>query len=127
MWHVEPTQDYERQRERFERKHPRELQAVLTNLDRLLESLKLGGKLARVKFGFFRAEPRGVYRISEQGGKSLKATRLYVYPHEAGEILYVLALGDKKSQKDDIEYCKAWADRFVQARATKETGPADKG
>ena len=40
----------------------------------------------------------------------MAATRLYVYPDPATETLYLLLLGDKESQREDIQDCK----RFVK-------------
>jgi putative component of toxin-antitoxin plasmid stabilization module len=111
MWQAEPTDDYVRGHKFFEKKHPRELEAVTANLLRLREALQKGWKMAQIKYGFLRSEGRGVWRISEQGGGgSLKATRLYIFPDEDAEILYLLKIGDKASQSRDIQACKLWSD-----------------
>jgi hypothetical protein len=43
-----------------------------------------------------------------KGGKrkvKLQQTRLYVYPDIQDKSLYLLAIGDKNSQKKDIQFC----------------------
>jgi hypothetical protein len=89
--------------------------AVLLNLKRLQLALDAGGKLLQIKFGFFRSEGKGVHRISQHGqGRALKETRLYVCPDEETKTLYLLTLGDKTTQKDDINFCTQWVGKFRQ-------------
>ncbi len=54
------------------------------------------------------------------GGKSLAQTRLYAYPEVASETLYVITLGDKRSQKDDIKTCQGFVEQL-----RKETQGSD--
>jgi len=119
MWGIERTHEYEARQAKFEKKHAAELMAVLLNLKRLQLALDAGAKLLQVKFGFFRSERNGVYRISQQGqGRALKETRLYVHPDEDAQTLYLLTLGDKTTQQDDISFCKRWVERFRQNKQT---------
>ena len=59
-------------------------------------------------YGFLHAEPSGVIAIDQTGGVKLAATRLYVYLEVETETLYLLTLGDKSTQKDDIKDCKSF-------------------
>lgn len=119
MWHFETTDEYDRAAKWYEKKRTDELVAVLTNLHRLQEMLRLGGSLAKAKFGFFRSEGDRVYRISQQGqGGNLQETRLYTYPDEDARILHLLTIGDKASQKKDLAYCKAWVKKHRQGGQT---------
>jgi hypothetical protein len=103
MWKLVTTDEYERRQRTYLKKHPRELQAVLDNLDTYFESLKTGTKALQIKHGFLHNEGQGVVAIDQKGGGSnLAQTRLYVYPSEEEEILYLLTLGDKGSQREDI-------------------------
>ncbi len=103
MWGIQSTSDYEARRAKFEKKHAAELMAVLLNLKRLHLALNAGAKLLQVKFGFFRSERSGVYRISQQGqGRALKETRLYVYPDEAAQTLYCY-VGERPSRTTHSE------------------------
>jgi hypothetical protein len=45
-------------------------------------------------------------KIEKKQGK-LKATRLYVYATIINQTLYLLGIGDKDSQKQDIETCRS--------------------
>jgi hypothetical protein len=69
-----------------------------------------GTKLRPLPYGFLRDEGLGVLRISESGtAANVAATRLYIYPDVDTEILYVLTIGDKSTQDEDIELCKSFA------------------
>jgi hypothetical protein len=111
MWKLEPSDEYDRRHKRYVKNHPRELQAVLDNLDTYFKSLEAGVKPLQISHGFMHHEPLGVVAIDQKGGgKSLAQTRLYVYPDTETETLHVITLGDKGSQKDDIATCRT----FVQ-------------
>jgi len=106
MWRLQPTAEYERSVERWPKKHRRELTAMLNNLDTFFGALKAGARLEQVKFGFVHPEPHGVLAIDQKGGGAgLKQTRLYTYPQRSQEILHLIIIGDKSSQKSDIELC----------------------
>ena len=107
MWSVSPSDDYVRRHKRYEKKHTRELSAVLDNLDTLLTALREGAKVQQVKAGFLHPEPLGVLAIDQKGGgKALAETRLYVYTEEDKEVLHIITLGDKRSQPNDIALCR---------------------
>ena len=106
MWNLETSDVYARHLKHYTKKHPRELRAVLDNLNTYLKALQLGAPIHPPPFGFLHAEPHGVWAIDQKGGgKSLAQTRLYVYPAEKTKVLHLLALGDKNSQKADIQLC----------------------
>jgi hypothetical protein len=69
-----------------------------------------GKKPKPLIYGFLHSEPSGVIAIDQTGGRKVKATRLYVYPDVETETLYLLTLGDKSTQDDDIQDCR----RFVK-------------
>jgi hypothetical protein len=109
MWKLILTDEYERRHKRYEKDHPRELQAVLDNLDTYFKSLEAGIKPLQIRHGFMHNEPLGVVAIDQKGGgKSLAQTRLYVYPDTEAEVLFVITLGDKCSQKNDLETCRSF-------------------
>src|SRR4051812_24411137 len=114
-WELVSTDEYERRHKRYVKDHPRELKAVLGNLDTYFESLKAGVKPLQIKHGFMHNEPLGVVAIDQKGGgKSLAQTRLYVYPDAESQKLFVLTLGDKRSQKADIELCRTFVETLRQ-------------
>ena len=81
---------------------------MLNNLDVFLKSLQSGKSPKPFVYGFLHSEPSGVISIDQTGGGKLAATRLYVYPDVDTETLYLLTLGDKQTQPDDILDCKAF-------------------
>ena len=107
-WTTETTDKYERSYKKYARKRPNELKVVLDNLDTYFRTLvKLGNPL-QIKAGFIHHEPKGIKAIDQKGGGQkvkLKQTRLYIYPNLENKILYLLIIGDKTSQRDDLKYC----------------------
>jgi hypothetical protein len=111
MWGILKTDEYERRYKRYDKKKSKELIAVLSNLDIFLMSLRSGRKPKPFAYGFLHVEPSDVIAIDQTGNEGkVSATRLYVYPDTETETLYLLTIGDKSSQKDDIQNCK----RFVK-------------
>lgn len=116
MWQLEPTDDYERQFRWYEKKRPRELEAVLRNLQTYLEALRAGNKPMQIKYGFVHVEPIGVFAIDQKGGGGkLAQTRLYVYPDIDAEILHLLTIGGKGlEQRNDIQLCKDFVAQLME-------------
>jgi hypothetical protein len=92
---------------RFEKKHLKEAEAVLNNLDTYFKTLESGVNPVNVNAGFIHHEPEGIKAIDQKGGKGqLMQTRLYIYPDAATMILHVISIGTKVDQKSDIKECQ---------------------
>jgi hypothetical protein len=124
MWKLaEPTDEYKRRQAKFAKKKRNQLLAVLANLDAFMKGLNDGLKLEQVAtFGFVHSEPRGVLAIDQKGGIKLAQTRLYVYPDRKTKTVHLITLGDKGSQKADIEFCSEYVGS-LQARGEKTHEP----
>ncbi len=96
----------------FNKKHPREYAACFSNLEQVEATLNRHGAVGAEKLGFFRSEGENVYRIGQTGLKHAVETRLYVYVYAVGHTIYVLTIGDKKQQSDDIRRCKDIVRKF---------------
>ncbi len=108
-WELFLTDKYVRSYKRYVKKHPGELVAMLSNLDFYHHAINRLGNPLQIKAGFIHTEPKGIIAIDQKGGKQkvkLKQTRLYVYPNSKEKNLYLLVIGDKKTQQADIKYCK---------------------
>ncbi len=119
MWKLRTTEAYESRFKRFAKKHGRELKAVLSNLDRFLGALNAGSPPLQAKkaFGFIHREPGGVVAVDQKGGgPNLAQTRLYVYADDRECVLYLITLGDKASQKDDIRTCVEFVAELAKAK-----------
>ena len=115
MWEIKTTDEFERKKKHYEKKHPRELAAVQDNLDTYHKTLNGGVKPKQAIFGFIHAEPSDVVAIDQKGGGAkLAQTRLYAYPDVTRNTLYLITLGDKKSQRDDIKICKDFVARLSE-------------
>ncbi len=124
MWVTETSDQYERRHKRYTKKEPNVLKAILNNLDTYFKALQFGVLPQKIQFGFIHAEPHGVKAIDQKGGEGkLAQGRLYVYPDADAEVLYLITLGDKDSQDEDIQYCN----QFIrQLREEKTRGPEDR-
>jgi len=92
---------------RFVKKHPREAMSCFENLRDVIAALDAGGEPMRLPFGFYSSEGSEVYRIGQTGVKHPCESRLYIYSCVINTTVYVLTMGDKTTQQDDINRSKA--------------------
>jgi hypothetical protein len=110
QWLQQAIHRYERDLNYYEKKHSNELWAMLNNLDTYFETLKECGNPMQVTGGFIHPESDGIKAIDQKGGQQkvkLQQARLYVYPDVNTTTLYLLAIGDKSSQRDDVNFCRS--------------------
>ena len=111
MWQTEPTTQFDKDARRYEKKHSRELAAVLNNVDRLLRLLNAGMKPGGFSAGFIHSEPGGVLAVDQKGGGgNLQETRLYTFPDANTLTLWLITIGNKASQSSDVLLAR----RFVE-------------
>ena len=117
MWKAQPEAEYERRAKKWPKKHQREFVAMHDNLDTFLGALNRGAKLGQFTFGFIHPEPRGVLAIDQKGGGAgLKESRLYTYPNDTSQIVHLITLGDKSTQKADIQYASEFVDDLLRGK-----------
>ena len=96
------------------------LRGVLRNVQRYLLLLKAASNPRAVQAGFLHHEPMGVVAVDQKGGGgNLQETRLYTYADAAGELLYLITIGNKGDQPSDIEFSK----EFVQTKFPPDKTP----
>jgi hypothetical protein len=123
MWDLEPTDEFSRRYKRYEKKHPRELKAVLSNLDVVQKSLREGANPQKLPFGFIHIEQRGVVAIDQKGGgRDLAQTRLYVYLDREDRTIHLITLGDKRSQKTDVKTASDYVEGLTSQKDRGEHG-----
>lgn len=96
----------------FNKRHPREYAACFVNLEHVVELLNRFGNVGAFQVGYFRSEGGNVYRVGQTGVKHAVETRLYVYVYTKESRLYLLTIGDKSQQAEDIKRCKETVKRF---------------
>lgn len=115
-WTLEATDVYGRRHEHYEKKHPHELAAVTGNLDTYFKTLNEVNNPLQVKAGFIHNEPSGIKAIDQKGGRQkikLQQTRLYIFPDTSSKTLYLLTIGDKGTQRDDINFCREYVRKEI--------------
>ena len=116
MWSIERTDKFVTRFRRFQKKHPNETLAVLNNLDTYTRTLNDGVKPSLIKAGFIHPEPQGVVAIDQRGAKGrLRQTRLYIYAYEHDQVVYLITIGDKNTQKQDLKDCRKFVDDLRKA------------
>jgi putative component of toxin-antitoxin plasmid stabilization module len=105
-WQIENAYASPGKFKKFAGKHTREYESLFANLEKILRILRGGNKIGSFGIGFFRSEGEGVYRIGQTGVPSAKESRLYIFPDEQNRICYILNIGDKDSQQNDINEAK---------------------
>ena len=107
MWKTVRTAKYEARHKRFAKKKNKQLVQTLLNLELFEMHVQAGGRIKPFVFSFLHAEPMDVVAIDQSGGGKLPETRLYVWIDREAATVYLLTLGDKKTQHEDIQFCKA--------------------
>lgn len=63
----------------------------------------------QVRTGYLHFEPDGIKAIDQKGGGKkikLQQTRLYIYPDIKTKKIFLLAIGTKTNQNEDINKCR---------------------
>ena len=124
-WTQRWCEDAQKRLKKFGKKWKHEVRNVADNLTTLIASVEEGSRSEQLKkLGFVRSEPSGILAIDESGpgkGSRMKALRLYVYLHEEKEDLYILTLGDKDSQEDDIKLSQVFVSGLREHGGTHST------
>jgi hypothetical protein len=108
-WILEESPFFASRFRKYQKKHSNETAAVLNNLDTYVRTLNMGVKPELIQASFIHREPQGVVAIDQKGVKgSPRQTRLYVYALVASTALYLITIGDKNSQKRDIQDCRQY-------------------
>jgi hypothetical protein len=117
MWQTEPTTQWQKDAKYYEKKHPTELAAVARNLKRYLAMLAVAKNCKCVKAWFLHDEPKGIVAIDQKGGGgNLQETRMYTFADEAKKVLYLITVGNKNEQPNDIQLAK----NFVESLQTQQ-------
>jgi len=113
MWGITKATGFDNQYKKFIKKHENEASAAMSNLETYLAILQETNNVQTAnKQPFVHSEPENMVAIDQRGVKrekntdKLKATRLYVYAAVINQTVYLLGIGDKDSQKKDIETCR---------------------
>jgi putative component of toxin-antitoxin plasmid stabilization module len=102
---------------RFAKDYSREYELLFANLDKVLGVLRAGNKIGSFQIGFFRSEGDGVYRIGQTGVEGAQESRLYIYPDQENQTMYILTIGTKNHQQADINDAKAIANDIKKQNA----------
>jgi hypothetical protein len=119
MWGLEKASGFESRFKKFSRRHEGEASAALNNLETYLAVLKETDNLQLANLQpFVHSEPDGIVAIDQRGAlaerknRRLKATRLYIYAAVVNQTIYLLGIGDKDSQKQDLVTLRRTAKRI---------------
>lgn len=126
MWSLEKTDEFDRRYKWFAKKRPRELNAMLDNLDTLQTAINEHGlnPAEAWKMGFVHTEQAGVLAIDQKGGSGgvrLSQARLYVVFRKGPKVIHLLTIGGKDTQSADVEYARKAAAALLKADTDDQT------
>jgi len=115
MWSVSEDSEFVKKRDKWPKKHRREMVTMLTHANTVLVALNAGTKPEQCKsLRGVRSEPQGLLATDQTGlGKNALVSRMYLYPDIDDCCLYFLSVGDKDSQPDDIQWCIEWVENHL--------------
>ena len=104
------TQKYDHHYRTYSKRKKRALQAVVTNLKRFIDTLKVldaQASLSDIRANYIHREPGNIVAIGQEGrlGHGVTKTRLYTYPDIEASVIYLFCIGGEKRQSEDIQYC----------------------
>jgi hypothetical protein len=106
QWQLVPTDLFVRRQEEFAKKRPKQLAAVLRNLARYREMIVHQPIARLISANFIHPEKKGIVALTQQGFRPQQPpTRLYLYPAQDSKTLYLITIGDKRTQGEDIQDC----------------------
>jgi len=113
-WQLVPTEQYEVAFADYNEDRPNELSAIIANLSKYHDTILQLGHPQQITGKYVHKESKGVRALDESGSglNNLQATRLYLYPDVKSKKIYLLTIGNKKSQKKDIKYCEGIVDQL---------------
>jgi|GEM_PF-4276749 len=77
---------------------------------------------------FVRNEKNGIHAIDQSPlKKGFKPLRLYVFPDEPTKTLFIITLGEKDGQNDDINECAKFVQSVIANRESGVAKPKDTG
>lgn len=126
MWKVAVADGYENRLKRLHKSNSAEIKQVLENLATYEQMVRSGVRVASLlNLKFVRNAQSGIHEIDQSPlKKGFLALRLYVYVCEERHVIYLLGIGTKDQQFDDIRDCVKLV-REVRAQIEKEAESAD--
>jgi hypothetical protein len=112
-WDFQSSEVFDRRLKEHQKKHVDETRAVLNNLDTYQRAVRAGADPRKRHAGFMHMEPMGVVAVDQHGAdRKLRETRLYFYPDADTQLIRLITIGDKNSQKADIGLCREFVGRL---------------
>jgi len=107
IWNSEETNKFVITFRKYEKKHEEEAIAAMTNLGSYMRLLEKGVNPLQISVSYVHDERKGIVAVDQKKSKrKLRETRLYFYPDAERKIVYLLIIGDKNSQQNDIKFCR---------------------
>lgn len=113
-WKLVSTEEYDEAFSDYNENRPNELVAVVANLSKYHDTLMQLEHPQKITGKYVHKESKGVKALDESGSgfNNLQATRLYIYPDVKTKSIYLITIGNKKSQKKDIKFCEVFIDQL---------------
>lgn len=104
---------------KFNANHPREFLSLFANLEKI-RGLLCNNKLGSFRVNFLRSEGDELYRVGQSAVPGATESRLYFYPDSVTRTIYVLNIGTKQNQSQDITEAKDLMKKIPKAQEEKK-------
>jgi hypothetical protein len=121
-WSIEVSPFFKSKIKNYQKKHPKETQTILDNLDTYHKALISGTNPMQINPSWIHIEPKGIKAIAQRGKRGAKESRLYIYPEMKNRILYLITIGGKERQSKDIEDAKRFVKQLEDLMEGKSNG-----
>ena len=100
---------------KYTKRYPEDTASVLGNLGKVKKYLDSGISFEQTvqRYPFLRSEKGHVFRIGNAKRTNAHETRLYICIEKGQQVIYLLELGDKNGQQEDIKTSHNKANRIL--------------
>lgn len=107
LWQLEYLPEFERTLKKYHKKHQDAITQMMNNLEKVHEALNLGCNPQSLTTKHIHRETRGILAVDQRGGKNkTRELRLYIWPCSSNSTIYLLKIGEKSRQSEDIKWCE---------------------
>ena len=103
---IEPIEGFNEKLKSFRKRYPREVSVLFNNLKRYIMAIEGLKDIKSFRAGYLHPERNGIVAIGQSSADkrlgALAETRLYIHVRIRDDTVYLLTIGDKRSQPTDI-------------------------
>lgn len=107
---IEPVEGFNEKLKSFRKRYPREVSVLFHNLKRYIKAIEGLSDIKSFRAGYLHPEGNGIVAIGQSSADKrlgvLAETRLYIHVRIRNDTVFLLTIGNKQSQQQDIQTSK---------------------